>query len=171
MRNQLLICALSSILVHYSTYAASAAIFPDKNLEAAVRWLILEKRNDPTKELTEEDLKKIFLLEAKGKGIKDLTGLEKCVNLQLLDLARNEIVDIGQVKGLTNLQSLDLSQNKIADIAPLAELKGLQYLELSKNEIANLAPLTVASAEKGRNKRTFNMPIFSRSPITHGPLS
>lgn len=123
----------------------SAAAIPDKKLEAALRSVIFDKKNS-TDELTDDDLKKVFVLEAKGKGITDLTGLEKCVNLQLLNLAKNEIKDVTAVKSLTNLLSLDLSENKIGDVEPLASLKGVQFLELSKNEIANAAPL--ASLEK-----------------------
>lgn len=123
-----------------SASSAWAVQFPDKNLEAALRYYILEKR-EGTAELTDDDLKKIFIFEAKGKGIKDLTGLEKCPNIALINLAKNEVENISAIKDLKNLQSLDLSNNKIADIAPLAGLVGLQYLELSNNQVKDIAPL------------------------------
>src|SRR5438309_9975696 len=88
---------------------------PDKNLEAVVRSVIFEKK-DTTAEITDDDLKKVFVLEGKGKGIKDLTGMDKCVNLLQLNLAKNEISDVSALKEIKNLQSLDLSQNKIADV-------------------------------------------------------
>src|SRR5262245_19739898 len=94
---------------------AAAVAIPDKNLESALRALVFDKKDDPKKELTEEDLGKIYILQAKGKGIRDLTGLEKCLNLQSLDLANNEVADLAPIKGLTHIQSLDLAQNKIAD--------------------------------------------------------
>lgn len=134
----LLVCTLA-----VSRPAAAAAVaIPDKNLEAALRSLVFEKKDDPKKELTEEDLNKIFIMQAKGKGIKDLTGLEKCLNLQLLDLANNEVADLAPIKGLTHIQSLDLSQNKITDLAPLTGLAALQYLHLGNNQIANVTPLS-----------------------------
>lgn len=113
---------------------------PDKNLETAIRGVLFDKK-DPSKPLTDEDFKNVYILEAKGKGIKDLNGLEKCTNLQLLNLAKNEITDLTPIKDLKKIQSLDLSKNQIADIAPLVELKGLQFLELSDNKVTDIAPL------------------------------
>jgi Leucine-rich repeat (LRR) protein len=136
----LLIASLASIVAFDVTPAAAADIFPDKNLETAVRALIFDKK-DPAKELTDDDLKKVYVLEAKGKGIRDLRGLEKCTSLQLINFAKNEISDLTPLKDLKQLQSLDLSHNKITDAAPLAGLVGLQFLELSNNEIKSVEPL------------------------------
>lgn len=116
---------------------ADAGIIPDKGLEAAVRAQIFEKR-DKTDELTEDDLKKVFFLDGKKKGIKDLTGLEKCPNLAEINLAGNEIEKVDALKDLKTLQSLDLSKNKIVDIAPLGNVKALQFLELSDNQITTV---------------------------------
>src|SRR3954462_2851631 len=116
---------------------AAPAPFPDKNLEAAVRAVL---QHDPKTDLTDEKLQNVYVLEAPGKEIRDLTGLEKCKNLALLRLSKNQVADLGPLSGLTNLQSLDLADNQVEDLAPLAELKGLQYLELSNNKVANLAP-------------------------------
>jgi len=117
-----------------------AGPIPDKALEAVVRQQVFEKRDKPD-ELTEDDLKKVFILEGRNKGIKDLTGLEKCPNLALINLAGNEIEKVDQLKDLKNLQSLDLSKNKIADITPLASIKALQFVELSDNQISAVEPL------------------------------
>ena len=111
-----------------------AVMFPDKNLEAALRALVFEKKNN-TEELTDDDLRKISTLEAKGSKIQNLAGLEKCTNLLLLDLSNNEIADLAPIRGLARLQSLSLAQNKIADITPLMDLNKLQYLNLSNNQI------------------------------------
>lgn len=119
---------------------ALAGLIPDKNLEAAVRSVIFDKKDKPD-ELTEDDLKKVFILEGKGKGIKDLTGLEKCTNLLQLNLAKNEIENLAPLKDIRNLQSLDLSHNKIADVGPLANVVALQFLELSDNQIVSVEPL------------------------------
>lgn len=120
---------------------ACAGPIPDKNLEAVVRAVIFEKKGKPD-ELTDDDLKKVFVLkEGSGKGIKDLTGLEKCVNLLELNLSKNEISDVSPLKDIKNLQSLDLSKNKIADVGPLANVTALQFLELSDNQITSVEPL------------------------------
>jgi Leucine-rich repeat (LRR) protein len=125
---------------------AAAPLIPDANLEKVVRSYVFEKKNNDMP-LTEEDLRtKLFVLHGDGKGIKDLTGLEKCTNLLEIRLAKNEITDVKPLAALENLQSLDLAGNQIKDIAPLAGLKKLQYLQLENNQIEDAAP--VAGLEK-----------------------
>ncbi len=109
-----------------------APVFPDKNLEEAVRAVL----HEPKAELNDSNLGNVHVLEASGKNITNLKGLERCKNLALLKLSKNQIVELAPLKELTNLQSLDLSGNKIADITALKDLTKLQYLELSNNQIA-----------------------------------
>jgi Leucine-rich repeat (LRR) protein len=138
------ICALTLSLVAATVLAPRPAVavqFPDKNLEAALRALVFEKKANMD-ELTDDDLRKISTLEAKGKKIQNLSGLEKCTNLLLLDLENNEVADLNPIKTLVNLQSLNLAGNKIADLTPLMDLNKLQYLELSRNQVKALQPLS-----------------------------
>jgi Leucine-rich repeat (LRR) protein len=65
-------------------------VFPDKHLEAAVREA-LEKPDGP---LTRGDLESLEELDVEWRGISDLTGLERCVNLTSLKLQRNQISDL-----------------------------------------------------------------------------
>jgi internalin A len=123
----------------WSAAARAASPFPDKNLEAAIRDVL---KHEPKVELTDEKLQNVYFLDATGKDIKDLTGLEKCKNLQELTLARNKISDIKALKELTNLISLDLSENAIKDIGPLSNLKALQRIVLSDNQVEKLEPLS-----------------------------
>ncbi len=118
--------------------ATSESPIADEKLEAAVRATL---KLDADAELNEETLRKLYLLEARDAGIKDLKGLELCRNLSLLNLARNEVADLGPLADLENLQSLDLSKNHIKNIEPLSGLTRLQYLELTGNEIENIGPL------------------------------
>jgi internalin A len=127
---------IAILLVVFSAGPAVAQV-PDKNLEAAIRSVIFEMKAP----LNEEQLNKVYVLDAVGKNIKELTGLEKCKNLASLRLSKNEITDVKALAGLKNLQSLDLAGNKIKDVTPLGTLEGLQYLELSSNQISDLAPL------------------------------
>ncbi|MGQ0634447.1 MAG: leucine-rich repeat domain-containing protein [Planctomycetaceae bacterium] len=119
---------------------ALAQLIPDKHFEAAVREMVFEKKNNSA-ELTEDDLKKIYILKAPGKGIQDISGIEKCVNLLELNLAKNAIADASPLKQLKGIQSLDLSHNKIVDLTPLSQLVALQFLELSDNQIVSVEPL------------------------------
>jgi len=115
-------------------------IFADKNLEAVVRQYVFEKRNNQ-EPLTEKDVENLSTIEGKGKGITNLSGLEHCHSLALLDLEGNNISDLAPLKDLTNIQSLNLAKNQVQDLAPLAELVKLQYLHLAENQIADLRPL------------------------------
>src|SRR5579864_3374949 len=97
---------------------SSKDLIPDKSLEAVIREGIFAKAG--TKQpLTAEDLRSVSQIVAKGKGIRDLHGLERC----------------------SALATLDLSGNQITDLAPLAELKNLQGLFLAKNQVSVLKPL------------------------------
>jgi Leucine-rich repeat (LRR) protein len=116
----------------------AAGIFPDKNLEAAVRKHVFAKR-DNTQPFTEDDVKSLSVITANGAGIHNLAGLEKCKALAQLELANNEVSDLTPLKDLANLQSLDLANNKIHDISPLAGVKALQYLNLTQNQVTNIA--------------------------------
>jgi Leucine-rich repeat (LRR) protein len=120
--------------------AMGQELFPDKNLEEAVRPYVFAKRNNK-EPLTADDVKTISTIVAKGKKITNLKGLEACTALALLDLENNEVADVTPIKDLKLIQSLDLSRNKIANIGPLAELTALQYLQLANNQIADIAPL------------------------------
>ena len=122
------------------TTATADDLFPDDNLEKVVRHYVFEKR-DNDEPLTEKDVEKISTIEAKGKGIKDLTGLEKCRSLSSLDLEDNEVVDLSPIKDLKDIQLLNVANNKIEDLTPIAQLTGLQYAHLSGNQIKDLKSL------------------------------
>jgi internalin A len=115
-------------------------LFPDKNLEAAVRKFVFEKR-DNDKPLTEADLANLSTIQAVGMGITNLGGLEKCQSLASLDLSKNKVVDLKPLKNLSRIQYLNLADNQIEDLSPLRGLAGLQYVELSRNRVKDLQPL------------------------------
>ena len=69
-----------------SAARAAGPLFPDKTLEAAVREELKKGDKD---ELKEDDLKNIYFLRAKSRKIANLAGLEKCINVELIDLAGN----------------------------------------------------------------------------------
>lgn len=140
-----LLCLFAATAATSPAAETSPSIFPDKNLEAVVRTYVFAKR-DNQQPLTAEDVKSLSTISGRGKGIRDLTGLDKCTALAQLELTDGEITDLTPLKNLTNLQSLTLSRNKIRDIGPLAGLLNLQYLELSGNEVTDLKPLEKLTA-------------------------
>lgn len=121
-------------------------LFPDKNLEAAVRQEVVQKRyNDEP--LTIDDIRNISRVVAKGKGLESekkihrLVGLENCPSLRLIDLEGHEISDLTPLKDLELLQSVNLAGNRIKDLSPLGALERLQYLHLANNQIVDVKPI------------------------------
>jgi internalin A len=126
---------------------------PDLNLAAAIRDSI----GKPDGAITEADLQSITELEAPDNNITDITGIERCVNLEKLILGpawrletwwengNNRIEDISPLKGLTKLVHLNLNNSdkngKINDISPLSSLTNLTRLELFANQISDVTPL------------------------------
>ena len=86
--------ALAAVLVGglAARRAAAEDLFPDKNLEAAVRQEVFEKRNKPDP-LVEADVVNISQVRGNGRKITNLKGLEKCKSIALIELANNEISD------------------------------------------------------------------------------
>jgi internalin A len=131
------IILLPSVLPVRGEDSSSALLVPDENLRTVVLEL-KKKRQKLGDDITEEDLRDIYVLDANDRGIKDLTGLELCSNLGEAKLSKNEIQDVTPLAGCQNLQSLDLAHNRIDDIAPLAKLEKLQYLNVEHNQIGKL---------------------------------
>ncbi len=116
----------------------ASVTFPDRILEAVIRWAIAK----PTGPIYISDVAALTWLAADSSSISDLTGLEYFIGLEVLDLKWNyNISDISPLAGLTNLKELDLGGNKISDISPLARLTNLQELDLDKNSISDISPL------------------------------
>ena len=134
-------CRAAAVLVALLiALPAVAQIFPDENLEAVVRHYVFEKRHND-EPITADDVANISTITARDQGIRDLTGLEHCKRLMLLELPDNEVSDLAPIAGLNLLQSLTLSRNQVKDISALAELKRLQYIELSDNMVEDISPL------------------------------
>ncbi len=115
-------------------------VFPDPNLEAAVR----DALNKPSGDVTCADMQSLSELKANRRAIENLEGLQNAVNLTTLDLAGNYISDLTPLQGLTNLTKLDLFYNTyVTDLTPLQGLTNLTYLDIGffNYEIDDVTPL------------------------------
>ena len=112
--------------------------FPDTGLESAIR----SELNKPVGDIYRTELIPITELVADSMGIADLTGLENCVNLQVLSLENNQIIDLGPITGLSTLNDLNLAKNQIVAIDALAGLVGLWRLSLRDNQIDSITSLS-----------------------------
>jgi hypothetical protein len=129
------------MLVHNtSVYAEDVEEWmPDPVLRKAIRdKLGIPADNPLTQAYVQEHLTN---LEARNKGIVDLTGLELATDLQVLGLGRNKIHDLSPLSGLTGLGYLVLDDNQISDLSPLAGLVNLEVLRLGSNQITDVSPL------------------------------
>ena len=69
-------------------------------------------------------------LSLPNANISDLTGLEKCVNLQALDLTGNAIQNLDPITPLNSkLLRLNLSHNNLQSLTGLETLSNLTNLE------------------------------------------
>jgi len=145
--------------------------FADSILKALVEQQL--GVSDPTT----ADMELLTELNAAGRGISDLTGLEYATNLAGLNLGEffyyrdwppelrtNQIEDISPLSGLTKLTSLDLSNNQITDISALSGLTALETLTLYNNQITDISALSGL-----RNLKSLDMEHNQITDIT--PLS
>ncbi|HEV8132694.1 MAG TPA: leucine-rich repeat domain-containing protein [Acidobacteriota bacterium] len=143
-------------------------VFADLNLEAAVRS---ELKIGPQNMINCEMAGSLKSLDARNKGISNLSGLESFSNLRKLMLednairdirplsaltclsylslgsypsskASNFISDLGPLAGLTTLTLLKVTSNSVSDVRPLSRLSNLIYLGLSGNSVSDLSPLS-----------------------------
>ena len=139
---------LLTALVQLTAQPVQAEVsIPDDNLANAIR----ETLNLPTDAvITADAMLNLTELEARGKGITDLTGLEHAVNLTWLDLSgtgvgdewhTNSISDVSPLAALTQLTTLSLAYTGVSDISPLAALTQLTWLSLDATAVSDVSPL------------------------------
>ena len=134
---------------------------PDPELRKAVRDKLSIPADTPlTQAYMQEHLSN---LEARGKAIVDLTGLELATDLQFLVLPKNKISDLSPLSGLTGLVFLDLATNQISDLRPLAGLTRVEELKLGHNQITDVSPL--AGLVNLKRLNISNNPIADISPL------
>ena len=136
--------------------------FPDPSLRAAIEDALGKA---PKSIITVAEMATLERLDANGKDIKDLRGLEFATNLEALEIRGNLVSDLSPVAGLTQLGRLGIQGNKISDISPLTELKSLGSLGIYNNEISDISPLSGLT-----NLRWLSMyknPISDLSPLVN----
>ncbi|ONG85989.1 internalin [Bacillus cereus] len=116
----------------------------DKQLQKHINKYNLNRENLDTP-ITKEDLlkvKSLIVVEAKSKGIEDVSGLEYMKNLENLTLEEVKLENIKFISDLRQLKSLSITYGELEDIGPLAELEHIESLSLRNNKISDLSPLS-----------------------------
>lgn len=125
--------------------------FADKNLNDGLILNIKNSINEARPaELDgnayEKELHSLENINLNQKGIKNLDGIENCINAKSIDLSENEISDVDPLSKLEGLTKLNLSNNKIGDnLTPLSKLSKLNELDLSFNGISKIDSLATLS--------------------------
>jgi len=110
-----------SLTLAFSEVQANAVTIADAGLEAALRDALAQ----PEGPLLDIPLSALTSLDASGRSIADLSGLEYCTGLTTLTLSNNQIEALGALKGLTELSVLALDGNRICALGALVENGGL----------------------------------------------
>lgn len=127
--------------------------FPDPNLQAGIRTELGIGENTP---ITKGMLKKIKTISPEvcqahnsseyGVKVRNLQGIQYCVNLEWLSLVNQRTTDISLLSGLIKLKHLDLrnvseKSEVITDISALSNLKNLEFLDIRASHPKDFTPL------------------------------
>ena len=135
---QVFILGLCMLIVCSIGSAQEEIWMPDPNLRQAVREELALPTPVP---LTKENILQLSGLDARGKGITDIQGLEFARNLTHFDFGGNHIQDISPLQHLSKLSGISLFGNQISDLSPLIPLRTLTGLNLGLNQIRDISPL------------------------------
>jgi formylglycine-generating enzyme required for sulfatase activity len=116
-----------------SSFAQEVTI-PDLGLNAAIRAAL----QIPTGPLTQQDLLNLTFLDANGRSISNLTGLESARNLVSLELLNNRISNFSLPSSFTNLTFLDVSANPLTNCSFPSGLTHLETIFLESTSLTNL---------------------------------
>ena len=116
---------------------------PDSNLRTAIAEELGKNPNAP---ITVEEMEELEKLDAKNRGIQDLTGIQFATKLKRLNLRDNQIFDLSPLAVLVLLHELGLSNNaqieQFSDLSPLSGLINLKRLDFDSKSVSDLSPLS-----------------------------
>lgn len=111
--------------------------FADPGLEDALRGAVPRLAGP----IRGAELASITQLDADGREIASLAGLEQATDLTVLGVSDNQITDLSPLAELAKLRHLDLGLNMFEDLSPLRDLSALEELYVEGNYISDISPL------------------------------
>ena len=149
---KLTVLTLTLVLMLIAAMAVTPATaqevhIPDAELAAVIRE-VLELPAGAA--ITADAMRDLRELDAYGRGIADLTGLEYAVNLTALNLGgdwingewrNNPISNVLPLASLTNLEALWLQRTAVSDVSALANLTNLEWLVLRDTGVSDVSAL------------------------------
>lgn len=111
---------------------------PDKNLKKALNQKLNQDEDSKITKAQMESITQLYLFDLQ---IESLEGLQYCINLNKLDIMKNNITDLSPIKELDKLAYLNIGQNSITDISSLSNLVNLEVFYSFGNNLTDLTPL------------------------------
>ena len=107
-----------------------------------LRIMIAEELGkSPNAPITVEEMKRLRRIDAFGRGIRDLTGIQSATNLNRLVIENDQVSDISPIAGLINLRELSFENNPVSDISPVQGLINLTWLEFDRTQVSDISPV------------------------------
>ena len=117
---------------------------PDPNLHAALSKACGKKQTaSHPYPLTNKDLAKLTgTLGLSGRNIKNLEGIQYCINVHSISASDNPLSNFPDMKDMEKLKSLHLGQCQLTEIpAALSQIPNLESLNLYGNQINDIGNL------------------------------
>jgi len=113
---------------------------PDPGLREALENALGKSPGDP---IYECELEMLTELNALGRAIRELAGLENCTSLRWLELGCNQVSDLSPISGLPALEELYLQGNALSDegFGTLTNVDSLSTLDVGVNDLTGLVHL------------------------------
>lgn len=146
------------------TGGPTAVVVRDTGLRAAMQAALTHPDTALDTALDSATVLGISQLDASGRGIRWLDGIESLRKLQALDLSHNEVADVAPLGSLNQLRLLILTANSIANILPLGGLP-LAVLVLDGNPLADLSPLEGVATLESLSLRGMALDEAARSLV------
>ena len=134
--------------------AQPAAIsIPDASLRGAVEGALGKQSGEA---ITENDMSRLTVLDARYSGIGQLDGLQHAVNMRGLYLQGNRISDASSLANMARMQVLVMHSNDISEI-DLTAMTDLRFLDLGNNDLAtvDLSGQRTRVGENARNSKLY----------------
>ena len=145
---------------------------PDSKLRAVIADNLGKAHDAP---ITRADMAGLTSLIATHENIRDMTGIEFAINLERLDLSRNELTGAipPELGSLTNLKRLDLSFNALTGAIPpeMGRLINLVDLNLYGNELTGATPPELGSLTNLRLLSLYENELTGAIPRELGSLT
>lgn len=136
-------------------------IFEDKGLASAVADSLHKYSADPAGKLysgkqvfSSLELATIRELDASGRNIKDISGIEHLKNLERLNLRDNFVKDLSPLKGLKRLVKLNLRNNEIIC------LESINFHSIRDLKLKELNLRQNVRRERGRQQRLSSISLL-----------